>query len=121
MKIAITAAGPNLDAAVDPRFGRAPYFLIVDPETMACEAMANENADAGGGAGIQTAKWIADLGAGAVLTGNCGPNAHRTLTAAGVQVYCGVEGVARAAVERFKKGEFQAAAAPNVNSHHGQK
>ena len=35
MKIAITAQGPELDAAVDPRFGRAAYFLIVDTDTSA--------------------------------------------------------------------------------------
>jgi predicted Fe-Mo cluster-binding NifX family protein len=29
MKIAVTATGRDLDASVDPRFGRAAYILIV--------------------------------------------------------------------------------------------
>jgi len=40
MKIGISVTAPNLDAEVDPRFGRCPYFVIVDPETMQFEAVA---------------------------------------------------------------------------------
>ena len=31
MKIVVSASGPELDAAVNPRFGRAPYFLLITP------------------------------------------------------------------------------------------
>ena len=31
-KLAITSEGPSLDDQVDPRFGRAAGFLLVDPE-----------------------------------------------------------------------------------------
>jgi len=86
MKIAISAAGPSLDAAVDARFGRCQYFVIVDPQTMELEALENSNVAAAGGAGISTAQMIANKGAEVVLTGNCGPNAYQTLSAAGVQV-----------------------------------
>ena len=34
MKIAVTSTGQNLDATVDPRFGRAAYILIVDAESL---------------------------------------------------------------------------------------
>ncbi|NQE53522.1 hypothetical protein C5S29_08005, partial [ANME-1 cluster archaeon GoMg3.2] len=53
MKICITATAGDLNAQVDPRFGRCQYFVIVDSETMAFEAMANEAIAAPGGAGIQ--------------------------------------------------------------------
>ena len=55
MKIAVSATAPELDAGVDPRFGRCQYFLIVDPQNMEFEAVDNSNAMASGGAGISTA------------------------------------------------------------------
>ena len=76
MEIAISATGPTLDADVDPRFGRCQYFIIADPETMQFEAMDNSSATAAGGAGISAGQAIVGKGAQAVLTGNCGPNAH---------------------------------------------
>lgn len=41
MKVAITSTGKELSTNLDPRFGRAPYFIIVDPETMAFEVVEN--------------------------------------------------------------------------------
>jgi len=85
MKIVISAKGPDLEAQVDPRFGRAPYFLLVDPESMEYEVLANgENIQAAQGAGIQAAALVARQRPVAVLTGNCGPKAFQTLQAAGI-------------------------------------
>ena len=75
MKIAISATGTGMDDAVDPRFGRCSFFQIIDTDTGEVEAVANENAAAGGGAGIKSAQMMVDRGVSAVLTGNCGPNA----------------------------------------------
>jgi len=80
MKIAVSAAAPELDAEVDPRFGRCQYFIIVDPQSMEFEDLDNSNAMAAGGAGISTAQMIASKGVEVVLTGNCGPNAYQTLS-----------------------------------------
>jgi predicted Fe-Mo cluster-binding NifX family protein len=119
MKIAISATGPSLDAEVDPRFGRCQYFVIVDPETMEFEALDNSSAMAAGGAGISTAQMIANKGVQVVLTGNCGPNAYQTLSAAGVQVISGVTGRIRDAAEAYKAGRLQPMAQPNVAAHYG--
>ena len=62
MKIAISSAGPTLEAEVDPRFGRCQYFIIIDPDNMEFEAVENSGAMAGGGAGIATAQMIAGKG-----------------------------------------------------------
>ena len=119
MKIAVSATGPNLEAEVDPRFGRCACFLIVETDDMSFEAVENQNAMMGGGAGIQSARLVADKGAQAVLTGNCGPNAFQTLGAASLKVITGVSGQIKDVVERFKKGELESAPQPNVPSHFG--
>lgn len=119
MRIAITTGEPTLDANLDPRFGRCAYFLIVDPDTLDFEAVENPNAVRGGGAGIQSAQLMAGKDVKFVLTGNCGPNAHETLTAAGIGVIPGCSGSVRHAVERFKAGQLRPAGEPNVASHSG--
>lgn len=119
VKIAITSLGETLDAKVDPRFGRAARFIVIDTETMDFNAVKNENVDAAGGAGINSAKVVIDADSEAVLTGNCGPNAERTLRAAGVKLYTGVTGTVAEAVELFRKGNLTEAGGPNVQSHFG--
>ena len=119
MKIAVTSTGKTLDSQVDPRFGRAACFIVVDTETMDFSVIENESAAAAGGAGISSAKAVIDAGASAVLSGNCGPNAERTLTAAGIKIYTGATGTVTEAVEFFKSGKLAAASGPNVESHFG--
>jgi predicted Fe-Mo cluster-binding NifX family protein len=119
MKVAVSASGTNLDATIDPRFGRCAYFIVVETEDMGFESFDNQNAALGGGAGIQSAQFVASKGARAVLTGHCGPNAVRTLNAAGIEVYVGQSGTVREAVERYKNGELSHTTQPNVPDHFG--
>jgi len=119
MKIAVTSTGPTLDNDVEARFGRCPYFLIIDIETMQLEVIENPNIALGGGAGIQSAQLMSEKGVTAVLTGNCGPNAFNVFGQAGIQVIVGVNGPVRDAVEQFKRGAFSSASQPNVASHFG--
>jgi len=118
MKIAVTSGGRDLDASVDSRFGRAACFIIVEPESMAFDVVENiQNLEAAQGAGIQAAQIVADHGAEVVITGNCGPKAFRTLTAAGIQVLCNVTGTVREAVEQYKMGKLKPALEANVEGH----
>ena len=119
MKIAVTSTGPTLDDTVEARFGRCPYFLIIDPDTLEFEPIQNPNIALGGGAGIQSAQLMANKGVSVVLTGNCGPNAFQTFGAAGVQVITGVSGQVRQAVKQYKSGALSSTTAPNVQSHFG--
>ena len=119
MRIAITATGSTLDANVDPRFGRCAHFLIVDTDSLDFEAAENPNVALGGGAGIQSAQLMASRDVKFVLTGNCGPNAHETLSAAGIGVIPGCSGTVRDAVEQFKAGQLNTASGPTVASHSG--
>jgi predicted Fe-Mo cluster-binding NifX family protein len=119
MKIVVTSVGPEKDSQVDPRFGRAAYFVLVDTETLEFAAVENAGAAASGGAGVNAAKVVIDAGAKAVLTGNCGPNAERALRAAGVKLFTGVAGTVAEAVENFKEGKLIEASGPNVPPHAG--
>jgi predicted Fe-Mo cluster-binding NifX family protein len=73
MKVAVTAAGPGPEAAMDPRFGRCSFFVLIETDDMSFEAVENASSTLGGGAGIQAAKLVAQKGAKVVLTGDCGP------------------------------------------------
>lgn len=119
MKICITSKGVDLDAEVDPRFGRCAYFLFVDTDSLAFEAVENPNLDAAGGAGIQSGQLVAGKGVSAVLTGNVGPNAFETLKGAGIDVVTGMSGKARKAVETYKLGKISPTQGPSVSSKHG--
>ena len=119
MKIAVSSSGNNLDSQIDPRFGRCANFIVVDTENMDFEAFDNESIALGGGAGIQAAQFVASKGAKAILTGNVGPNAVKTLAAAGVAVFVGQSGTVGEALERYKRGDLQSTSAPNVADHHG--
>ena len=121
MKICVSSTGKDIDAQVDPRFGRCRYFLIVDIDTMNFELISNESTKASGGAGIQAAQTVAKAGAEVVLTGNMGPNAFQTLSAAGIMIFTGVNGTIKEAVEKYKKGELKETAAPSVGSHFGMR
>jgi predicted Fe-Mo cluster-binding NifX family protein len=117
MKVCVTAGAEGLDAPVDPRFGRCPFFVLVDTESMAVVSVPNSSANASGGAGIQAAQMLASLGAGALITGNIGPNAMQTLSVAGIKVYQHGGGLVRDAVEQFKRGELVAVSAATAPAH----
>ena len=114
MKIAVSATSGNLDAQIDPRFGRCPYFVIVDPETMKFESVQNVSQSAPSGAGIQAAQIVANKGAEVVLTGNVGPNAFQALSSFGIKVITGVLGTVKEAVEKFKSGQLKGTSAPTT-------
>ena len=119
MRIAVSASGSNLEAEVDPRFGRCRYFIIADPVTMEFEAIENSSALAGGGAGISSGQVIAERGVEAVLTGNCGPNAYQVLSSAGIRVITGVSGKVKDVIEGYRAGKFKASGQANVPDHFG--
>jgi predicted Fe-Mo cluster-binding NifX family protein len=118
MKVAVTAKGVGLSSPVDPRFGRAAYILIIDTETMDIEVLDNStNVNAFKGAGIQAATTVADKGAEVLLTGYCGPNAFKTVQAAGMKVVSDVSGTVEEVVHAFINGEVVYTDGANVDGH----
>ena len=119
MKICITAAGGSLESAVDPRFGRCQYFVIVDSDTMEFEAIANPSVSATGGAGIQSAQSIANKGLEVLITGNVGPNAFPILDASGIKVVSVAGGSVADAIKQYKNGKLQVLTGPTALAHAG--
>jgi len=119
MKICVSSTADSLDASVDPRFGRCPYFIIVDSDTMQFEVIPNAASGAMGGAGIQAAQIIASKGVKVVITGNVGPNAFQALSAAGIKIVTGAYGTVREVIEKYKRGDLKEAGSPTVGGHFG--
>ena len=118
MKVAVSAHGPDLSAPVEVRFGRAPGFVIVDTESGNVEHVDNrEAAGAGQGAGIQAARRMAEHGVQVVLTGHCGPNAFRALSAAGIKIYNTEAPTVAGALEQFRSGKLAESASADVEGH----
>ncbi len=118
MKVAISAMGRDQASHVDPRFGRAKYFVVVDTDTD--EATAHDNAqnlNAAQGAGVQAGAAVVRLGVTAVVTGNVGPKAFRVLNAAGIKVYLSGNGSVADAVRRLKEGGLKEATGATVEGH----
>jgi len=119
MKMCVSASSGSLDAAVDSRFGRCPYFVIVDSETMEFKAVPNDSSSAAHGAGIQAAQTVVNLGAKVVITGNVGPNAFGALSAAGIEIMTDASGTIKEVIEKYKKGELHKTGSPTVGGHSG--
>jgi predicted Fe-Mo cluster-binding NifX family protein len=119
MNIAVAASGPDLLSAADPRFGRCAWFVLVDTESLAFEALENAAVQQGSGAGVAAAQQVAGTGAVAVVAANVGPNAHQALTAGGIKVYAFDGGTVGQAVEAFKAGLLPELSRANVPSHTG--
>jgi len=118
MKIAVTSQGKELASEIDLRFGRAKFLLVVDAETGVFAVHNNElNLNAVQGAGIQTGQNIANLGVEAVITGNVGPNAFKTLNAANVKIFLAEKQTVSEAIESFKAGKLKEVGSANVEGH----
>lgn len=114
-RIAVSSEGRDLDSRVDPRFGRAAGFLVIDPETLAFEHVDNRGAQSmGQGAGIQAAELLARHGVTVVLTGYVGPKAYQALSAAGIRIGQNLEEcTVREALARYREGRVPMGGGPH--------
>jgi predicted Fe-Mo cluster-binding NifX family protein len=114
--VAISANGKDLDARVEPRFGRTRFFVLVDPDSEDWEPYDNlANLSSLSNVGILTAKNLTkNRVVQTVVTGSCGPKAFEELTGAGVKVFLNARGSVRQALSQLRLGELQEASGPNV-------
>ena len=118
MKLAVTSQGPGIDSPVDPRFGRAKYFLLIDTDSGQPETVDNSQLlNAAQGAGIQAAQNVVELEVEAVVTGNVGPKAFSVLEAGGIKMYIGATGSVENAVEQLKADRLECVTEANVEGH----
>lgn len=118
MKVAICAQGTHLDAPMDLRFGRCPYFVVVDAQTGKWEHITNPGPEAAGGAGIQAAQLMIKLKVEAVITGRLGPKAMGVLQKAGIKVYEGTGGTVRQNLEAYRQNRLPLLTQPNAPGGH---
>ncbi len=87
MKVCFTAQGATLESPAEDRFGRAPYFIVVESENGSFEAIKNPYADGGGGVGPKAAQVLIAQNVKAMVSGQVGGNAKEVLVAAGIAMY----------------------------------
>ena len=118
MKIEITAQSKELSSEIDMRFGRAKWLIVIDTQTNDFQAHDNVvNLSAVQGAGIQTGQNIANLDVQAVITGNIGPNAFKTLSAANIKVFLSEKQTVAEATDSLKAGKLKEVEMANVEGH----
>jgi predicted Fe-Mo cluster-binding NifX family protein len=120
MKVVVTTQGLELNSLVDPRFGRARFFIVADTDTGQFSVADNaQNLNAAQGAGVQAGRNVVELGVEAVITGHVGPKALVTLQAGGVKVYTGAAGTVADAIDQFKAGRLKHSTGADVEGHWG--
>ena len=67
-------------------FGRAPFFLFYNTDSLKKEILENPAAEAEGGAGVTAAQFLVDHQADVLLTVRCGENAKKVFDAANVKI-----------------------------------
>ena len=114
-KIAISSEGPTLEDWVDPRFGRAGGFVIVELPERKLDYIDNGASQMMAmGAGIETAERMAAAGVEVVLSGYVGPKAFAALSAAGIKICQDVEGITIGeAIENYVAGKYPFATESN--------
>ena len=103
MKIAVSCTGQTLESTLDPRFGRADFFLVIDDKTKEFHVVENRARLETGGAGIAAAQLLLDRGIDAVITGQIGPNALAVLASSDVRLFQGLADSVRANLEAFEE------------------
>jgi predicted Fe-Mo cluster-binding NifX family protein len=95
MKIAFSSTGTQWEDPIDPRFGRAEYFLIYDEDKDITSFLDNTDVvNEAHGAGPRTAQRLTAEKADVLITGNGpGGNAAMVLQHAGIDVYIGAGGM----------------------------
>ncbi len=109
MKIAISSTGKTLESDVDARFGRCPYFLIVEIENKEIEnikAIENTAKEQMGGAGITAGEIVSNEKVDAVIANNLGPRAFSVFEQFKIKVYSG-EGKIKDVVQNFIEGKLK--------------
>lgn len=99
----------GLSSILDPRFGRAFAYLVVDVDTTTVIAeLENKSRQDTHGAGTGAAAMLANSNVDAVISGRFGPKAAQALDNLGIEMWIAPDGItAGEAVSRFLAGNLQ--------------
>jgi predicted Fe-Mo cluster-binding NifX family protein len=101
-KVAISATGNNLEAQVDPAFGRCKYFIIYDTDTKIHKAIPNQGSGMTGDAGSSAVQTIMEQGVAEILTGKVGLKSRPLLERAGITISENQTGTVAGILSTFK-------------------
>ncbi len=107
MLIAVTALEDSLQSVIDPRFGRAAYYMIIN--TVTGEVTSHNNSDgvgASNGAGTGAAQTLSEYGVEALYTGSVGPKAADVLQKANIRYFENITGTVQDLLDQLKGGEI---------------
>ena len=118
MRIAISSQGTDLISKVDPRFGRAAYFLVFDTNDESLEVVNNDqNVNATHGAGIQAAENVTGRNVDIVVSGDFGPKAFQALQTAGVKTAIWSDGTVSEAIELARNDQLEICEKASTGGH----
>ncbi len=125
MKIAISSTGKDLNAEIDSRFGRCPYFLFVEvdkknKEIKDFEVVENTAQTQTGGAGITAGELVGNREPDVIITTNMGPRAFQIFEQLNIKVYEG-QGKIKEVVEKFLQGNLKEIDSASGPQHMGIK
>lgn len=117
MNIAISASSPQIDGGFDPRFGRCPYFILVDADSQEWQALKNPGFHSSGGAGTSAAQFIVRHGAHIAISERFGPHAYTALEAANIQMYQAADGSVESVLSKYLSHELEPVEARGQRAH----
>jgi predicted Fe-Mo cluster-binding NifX family protein len=106
-RVALGVASPSLDVDVEPKLAQSPYLLLVNPDTMDWESLANPCKESKEEGGVAAAQCLVDQQVSDVVSGYFEPSHRAALRAVGIVPHrceCGTSVVG--AIERLKAGEL---------------
>ncbi|MCP4606318.1 MAG: dinitrogenase iron-molybdenum cofactor biosynthesis protein [Proteobacteria bacterium] len=108
----------GLNSILDPRFGRAFAYVVVDIDTNAVVTqLDNTLRQAAHGAGTGAAAMMAKNNVSAVISGRFGPKAFQALDSLGIEMWTAPDGLSvKEAVSRFVSGSLSRESSPSGGS-----
>ncbi|AKB52155.1 putative transcriptional regulator [Methanosarcina barkeri str. Wiesmoor] len=118
MKVSIPTKDENgMEGVVEPHFGKAPTYTIIDTETNQVTVIPNTSEHMGG-TGLPP-EYLHNNGVNIMLCGGLGFKAVNMFESYGIEVFVGAGGTVRDTFEAWKAGKLQNATAENSCSEHG--
>ncbi len=111
----------GLQSIIDPRFGRAFAYIVVEIDTNTVAAqLDNTTRQAAHGAGTGAAAMMASNNVNAVISGRFGPKALQALDNLGIEMWTAPESITvKEAIAQFVSGVLGRATIPSGSGNRG--